>query len=631
MPGSRTAVTNLSLHDIPTPLRSAIDGWIDFSLLKGEQVPRFGEEAYAAGSLNDASFELRFDPRRVICGMRGSLLIASIGAPRFRSGGKLQREQVLDGWAEAWRVNQANAAKSVEGSYGVFIADFRTRRALLACDRFARETLCFNLDGARLGFSDRADTIARRCNAELDRQAIYNYLWFHFVPAPQTVFKGVHRLLGGETAHLDGGRLALHKHWVPVFDENSGASYRSMRNEFRELLRKVVEREAAGNVGCFLSGGTDSSTLAGMLTHVTGQRTRTYSIGFAAAGYDETDYARLAAQHFDCRHHEHYVTADDLVAGIPRVAAAYDQPFGNSSALPAYYCALIAKQDGVDTMLGGDGGDELFGGNTRYALQHKLALYGYVPSPLRQLVGSLSQSPLTAKLPLMQKAAGFHQYANGSVPDRLERYNLLRRLGEHEVLTDEWLTPIDRNQPGEQQRRVYDATPSGALINRMLAYDWKYTLADNDLRKVITTCTLAGVRAAFPLIDDELVDFSLRLPPQYKLNGTKLRYFFKKALSDFLPREIINKKKHGFGLPFGRWVTNHPALHELAFGSLEAIRDRGWIQPRFVDDLFQSKLHEHPGYYGEMVWILMMLELWMQAHASAPAAPDLQPQPSALV
>ncbi len=628
---ARTAVTNLSLHDIPAPLRTMLDGWIDFAQLKGGQTPRFSDQAYAAGSLNDASLELHFDPRRVICGMRGPLLIASIGTPRFRSTGKPQREQVLDGWAEAWRVNQANAAKSVEGSYGVFLADFHTRRALLACDRFARETLCFHIEGSRLSFSDRADAVGRRCNVEFDRQAIYNYLWFHFIPAPQTIFNDVHRLLGGETAHLDSGRLALHKHWVPVFEEHSDASYRSLRKEFRELLRNAVAREAEGNVGCFLSGGTDSSTIAGMLTRVTEQRARTYSIGFAAAGYDETAYARIAAQHFDCRHHEHYLTADDLVAGIPRVAAAYDQPFGNSSALPAYYCALIAKQDGVDTMLGGDGGDELFGGNTRYALQRALSLYGHVPAPLRGLVGSLSQSSSAAKLPLIRKAVSFHQYASASVPDRLERYNLLRRLGEHEVLTDDWLVPIDRNQPGEQQRRVYEATPAGALINRLLAYDWKYTLADNDLRKVITTSTLAGATAAFPLIDDQLVDFSLRLRPNYKLRGTKLRYFFKKALSDFLPPEIINKKKHGFGLPFGRWVTNHPALHELAFGSLEAIRDRGWIQPRFVNDLFQSKLHEHPGYYGEMVWILMMLELWMQAHASAPATPDLQPRPSALV
>src|SRR5207344_3000253 len=158
-----------------------------------------------------------------------------------------------------------------------------------------------------------------------------------------------------------------------------------LKKDFLEVLRESV-REAAqdGTVGTFLSGGTDSSTIAGMLGEVTGSPARTYSIGFEAQGYDEMHYARIAARHFGARHHEYYVTPDDVVSAIPQIAAVHDQPFGNASAVPTYYCARLAKEDGIDTLLGGDGGDELFGGNERYAKQHLYSLYSDLPLFLRK-------------------------------------------------------------------------------------------------------------------------------------------------------------------------------------------------------------------------------------------------------
>lgn len=613
------------------PLASLLEGTLDLGRLQVGALTGFGSEAYAGGALDAPGVALRFDPRRVQCGVRDGLLIASLGRPRFRNDAAPEGARILDGWAAAYRQDKAGAARGVSGAYAVLIADFQARTALLACDRFARETLCFSRDGARVSFGDRADAVAKRSNAAFDMQAIYNYLWFHFVPAPQTIFKGVHRLPGGETAHLSVDRTVLHKHWMPMFDEHAKLPYRALRREFRELVKSAVGREAArGNAGCFLSGGTDSSTIAGMLREVTGQPARSYSIGFAASGYDETEYARIAAQHFNCKHHEHYITPDELVAGIPRVAAAYDQPFGNSSTLPAYYCAAIAKADGIDTLLGGDGGDELFGGNERYAVQQLLGAYSHLPAPVRRVCEQTAQWSALSRVPVLSKAASYVNQASTPMPDRAQRYNLLRRMGHTEIFTAEWLANIDIEAPLAQQRVVYQSCPGDALINRMLAYDWKYTLADNDLRKVVTTSALAGVEVAFPLLDDALTDFSLRLAPHYKLRGLKLRYFFKKALNDFLPPEIIRKKKHGFGLPFGRWLTRNPGLHELAFGALESISDRGWVRRPFIDDLFRNKLDEHPGYYGEMVWILMMLELWMQANAAQPASVDVKPPQPAL-
>ena len=149
----------------------------------------------------------------------------------------------------------------------------------------------------------------------------------------------------------------------------------------------------------------------------------------------------------------------------------------------------------------------------------------------------------------------------------------------------------------------------------MLAYDWRYTLAEADLPKVCGTTALAGVAAGFPLLDDRLVDFSLRLPTEYKFKGLKLRWFFKEALRGFLPDEILTKKKQGFGLPFGVWANRDEKLREFASESLRSLGRRGIIQPAFIDALLKQHLPAHPGYYGEMVWILLMLEQWLRGHS----------------
>jgi asparagine synthase (glutamine-hydrolysing) len=161
---------------------------------------------------------------------------------------------------------------------------------------------------------------------------------------------------------------------------------------------------------------------------------------------------------------------------------------------------------------------------------------------------------------------------------------------------------------------VYAATSGSALVNRMLAFDWRYTLADNDLPKVIGATQLAGLSVGFPLLDDALTDFSLQLDPEHKLRRLQLRWFFKEALRDFLPDAILTKKKHGFGLPFGAWANTHAGLKSLALDSIATLRDRGIVREAFLQELIAKHLPEHPEYYGEMVWILMMLGQWLSAY-----------------
>jgi asparagine synthase (glutamine-hydrolysing) len=338
-------------------------------------------------------------------------------------------------------------------------------------------------------------------------------------------------------------------------------------------------------------------------------------------------YARIAARHFATEHHEHYLTPDELVRSIPDVAARYDQPFGNSSVLPTYCCARMARSSGVTKLLAGDGGDELFGGNTRYAKQKIFAAYAAVPGPLRRGVVEplLLGVPGVERLPLVRKLASYVRQARTPMPERMEAYNLLARLGVAEVLEPGFLASVDTEAPARAQRDTYAACAGTSLVDRMLEYDWKYTLADNDLPKVCGAAALAGVRVGFPFLADEIVDFSVGLPASFKVKGLRLRYFFKEALRGFLPDATLAKEKHGFGLPFGVWLTRHEGLRSFAGASLARLATRGIVRPSFLEALVARKLAEHPAFYGEMVWILMMLEQWFAARTRAAPAAGVPP------
>jgi asparagine synthase (glutamine-hydrolysing) len=225
----------------------------------------------------------------------------------------------------------------------------------------------------------------------------------------------------------------------------------------------------------------------------------------------------------------------------------------------------------------------------------------------------LERTPLGA-LPLARKGRSYVEQAKVPLPDRMQMYNLLLRLDPRQVFMPDFLARVDQADPLRQQRAVWQQVSGDAsALNLMLAYDWRYTLAEADLPKVRGSTQLAGVAVGYPFLDQGLLDFSLTLPSEYKLKGQKLRWFFKEALRGFLPDEILAKKKQGFGLPFGVWANRHEGLKRFATDSLQSLAGRGIVQPAFIDSLLKERLPEHPGYYGEMVWILMMLEQWLRA------------------
>ena len=545
------------------------------------------------------------------------LLLVLAGHPRLRSNqGRSADPAEL---ARALRSRGKEALADIGGDFSIALWDSARRRGLLAIDRIGVHQLVYARSAGALVFASNLDLLGGHpaVRRELSQQGLYDYLFYHVSPGPATIFTGLHRVAPGHCIEFgEGAPDGSSPFWTLRFTEARSPHTELLEQEFTTLMQAAVEEASGGaQTGAFLSGGTDSSTVSGMLSRVGGGAARTFSIGFDVEGYDEMEYARIAAKHFGCEHHEYYVTPQDVVAAVPRIAASYDQPFGNASAIPTYYCAKFAREHGVTRLLAGDGGDELFGGNERYAKQHLLGLYQHVPAALRRtLIEPLLLSGRAGQgIAPLRKLRSYLEQARPPMPQRYESYNLLMRLGNANVFTPDFLAAVNPEHPHQLMAEAHAPYVDASLINQMLAIDMRFILADGDLPKVTHMCALADMDVAFPILDDRLIEFSEKLPANLKLRGTQLRWFFKHALRNFLPPAVITKQKHGFGLPVGAWLTGHKPLNDLAVDSIALLRDRGIVQPGFIDELLGTRLREHPAYFGTMVWVLMMLGLWLDS------------------
>ena len=509
--------------------------------------------------------------------------------------------------------------EQLSGNFALAILQPLQNRAFLAIDRMGSERLCYSQTGNQLVFGTSVQSVASHPAAgrNIDPQAIYDYLYFHTIPSPRTIYQGIGKLQPGQYFLLDGKNSRLGFYWQADYTPSENRDFNSYRKEFRDLLDQSVSHASGqSNTAAFLSGGTDSSTVVGALTEVRNGPVDTFSIGFDADGFDEMEYARCAVERFLSRSHEYYLKPEDIVTAIPIIASEYDEPFGNASAVPTYFCAKAARDAGFIHMLAGDGGDEIFGGNARYAKQKMFEAYFYLPAALRYgLIEPVAHFPgLSNRFPL-RKLKSYVDQANIRLPLRLETYNFLHRTPLSEIFEPEFIREVVPSLTDDALGQEYDRTNSDYYINRLMHIDLKFTLADNDLRKVGTMTEAAGIEVHYPLLDDRLVSFANRLPVNYKVKGHKLRWFFKEALNDLLPEKIINKSKHGFGLPFGVWSSQYAPLGELVGDNLADFKQRGWIRPSYLDHMLAMQRGPHASYYGVMIWVILMLEQWLQANS----------------
>jgi len=543
------------------------------------------------------------------------------GQLRYDAGAPQAGENPAEALLRAYREHGDAVFGAVTGPFAAVIVDTRRERALLAVDRVGIRPLSYALlPGGGLAFGSSALAVAEAAagpaGVRLDAQSIYDYMFLHMVPSPATVYPGVRKVPPASVVTCAAGRVHEQRYWHPRFPPRSGGDARALGEELHRHLRTAVGRSLAGaaSPGAFLSGGLDSSTVVGVLSQLDSAPARTFSVGFDTEGYDELAFARLAVQRFGARGEEYIVTPEDVAAALPLIAGAYDEPFGNSSAIPTYFCARMAQAAGIDCLLAGDGGDEIFAGNPHYTRQALFEHYWRLPPALRSglengLLNGLSEA---APWPL-GKLRSYVQQARIPLPRRLHSWNFMFREAPASIFTPAFLGRIDPEHPVAVMDDTWAEVADAPVLDKLLYFDWKFVLADNDLRKVGRMCELGGVQVRYPMLDTELLDFSLRIPAGLKIRGQELRHFYKQAMRGFLPDQIVDKTKHGFGLPFGVWLKSSPSLIRLAAETLASLATRDIFRPDFLAGIQAQHRDGHPGYYGYVIWDLLMLEQWLAA------------------
>lgn len=509
----------------------------------------------------------------------------------------------------------------LRGAFAIAIWDAKTGRLVLTTDRMGLKTLYWATEADRLYFGSRPSAVraAQTRPSEANSDAILQYLLFSVVPAPLTAYRGIERLLPGRMLVFENGLATQRQYWDATYEESTDRDVTRWAERVREGIRKAVHLQLDGcerdTTGAYLSGGTDSSSVVAFLSEKFSPA-NTFSIAFSEGRYNEIDFARTTARTFPTNHHEKFLTPEDASEAISLITRYYDEPFANSSAIGSYYCARMARETGVTTLLAGDGGDELFAGNERYASDKRFALYHSIPRWIRRGV----IEPVAGLLPAgdgpLSLPGKYIRRASIPNPRRIFSYGLFLTIDPKEILEPDFLAQVPPEHWLDLIESHFRSARATSELNRLLYLDLKLILADNDVRKVSGTAELSGVQVRYPLMDHELVELSGQIPTPLKLKGFEKRYIFKRAMSGILPKKVLYKKKHGFGVPLAVWLLQNPQLQSLIQDTLgdTQTRQRGYFRPAFFDRL--AKLHRegHLAYYGEVVWHLVALELWHRQH-----------------
>ena len=524
--------------------------------------------------------------------------------------------------ADAYRHHGAGCLRYLRGSFALAVVEPAKSTALLAVDRVGVQRLTYRAVDGGLLFATSIDGLRAHPSftGALSAQAIFDYLHLSVIPGPDSVYRDVRKLLPGECLEFAGGRATLRSYWQPPPEPDAAPPFadlaRGMVDHLQGAVDRALEGVEAGRVGAFLSGGLDSSTVLGLATRRLGAPVKSFTIGFDTEGFDERGYADIAARHYRSEHHIYNVTPADAAALLEQVATAYDEPFGNSSTVPTFFCARLARDHGVTLMLAGDGGDEVFAGNERYVQQEVFELYSRVPAAARRVLEpALLACP---SLPGLRKLRSYIQRARAAMPDRLYTYSFLAGPRLAEVFEPSFLQSVDPDGPMGTLRRAYARGASGSMLRRMLQFDMQVTLADNDLRKVTAMCDLAGVGVRFPFLDQAVVEFGAGVPADLLIRRFRLRDFYKRAMRDLLPPEVIAKRKHGFGMPIRHWIAGDTPVRPAVADALEGLKGRGIVRAGFLDRLLADGAGQRAGEYGQLAWYLAVLERWLAAHGPRP-------------
>jgi len=506
----------------------------------------------------------------------------------------------------------------LNGMFAFAIWDLNKKKLLLARDRIGIKPLHYIVLNNKLIFGSEIKSILQDANVkrEVNLKALHHFLAFEYVPAPITMFKGIKKLLPGHILVCEKGNVSVRKYWYLEFSDRNEQSVAYYSDKIYELLKKSVERRLISDVplGAFLSGGIDSSSIVGLMTELMDQSVKTFSIGFEEESYNELEYARIVAEHFETEHYEEIITPD-AVNLVNRIIGYLDEPFADVSVFPTYLVSELARKH-VTVVLSGDGGDEQFAGYDWYVASKLDMHYRKAPRVFRAGVAKVVQ-----KLPPSSQKKGFvnmlQRFTEGSslpVDGRHVRWQYFITDEERECLYTNNLDDETHNLHSfDIINNYYSINHVNDKLSREQYVDIKMYLPDDILVKVDRMSMANSLEARVPFLDHEFVEFSATIPSNLKLHGLTTKYILKKTMSRLLPKEIIHRKKQGFSIPMKNWLRDELMNMMLEVLSKELIEEKGYFNYEQVNKLIQQHI-EGKRNNAHKLWALMTFGLWHELH-----------------
>lgn len=505
------------------------------------------------------------------------------------------------------------------GMFAIAIWDGPPKRLFLARDRIGEKPLYYYRDGRRFVFASEIKAILAhpKVPRELNPRGLANFLAFGHAVAPDTIYRDIHKLLPGQYLLVQDGEVSIVEYWDVGQEAAALSGEKPSEEEYEAHILSLMDdsvrlRMAADvPVGAFLSGGVDSSAIVALMRRHALGRVKTFSVGFPGGGgaYDELSDARVVARHLGTEHYELRVEHADLVHTLRTLVYHYDEPFGDPAGFPVYMLSRFAR-DHVKVVLAGDGGDELFGGYRRYAVDRFAPLYQRLPAALTRTV----IPALVERFPRLRRTKRSLQTL--PIPDPARRYTswlmLFSPAMQAELLEGGLYDAVAGYDPAGHYSQYYhrmNGQTASDHLNRLMYVDVKTWLADAYMEKVDKATMACGLEARLPLLDHRLVELAFQIPGRYKIRGRSMKRIFKRAVRDLVPAAVLRKPKHGFSVPLDPWFRGD--LKRFTFEVLldERTRRRGYFNAAFVERLWREHVDGRQVWDAHL-WQLLNFELW---------------------
>jgi len=498
----------------------------------------------------------------------------------------------------------------LRGMFAIALFDQRQEKLVLARDRAGKKPLYYTSQYQDLIFGSEIKAILAHPGVQprVDLNAIDTFLAYAYVPHPMSAFEGIKKLPPAHYLTHQRGKTEITRYWQLDYTPRPITKSQAL-TELPELLQDAVNVRMISErpLGAFLSGGVDSSLVTALMTRATSQPVKTYSIGFEDPRFDESQWSRKVAEHLGTDHTE-LVVQPDVVDVIHKLTDYFDEPFADSSAIPSYYVAKMAREH-VVVVLNGDGGDESFGGYPRYAIASAFQTWSGLHRLMRLGRPLFSLAGRTFNHRRLQRLAEVLSQEPRSLIDSYRFPMTYATLSQRESLwRPEFAHQIDINRPIELFEQWWGENPTVAGPQTMLSVDVESYLPGDLLPKVDITTMSQSLEARSPLLDQEVMEYAARLPYQMKVKGMRTKIILKDVARRYLPSDVIDRPKMGFGIPRAEWLRG--PLADLVHESLSANDSyvRTWFNPPVVDAIISD--HMSGADRDLLLWPLLTLELW---------------------